>query len=178
MRTVARARSFAGDRDAFCPRRVTECRNILHPGLLVEIDGKEPTCFVCQHRVYADRPARGQTRRGHTATQGSTRMDPLACRRLGLTQVEVTQLGFGGAGLGDLFEVIPEAQAAATLEAAWDAGIRYYDTAPWYGLTQSEHRFGRALYRQPRRDFVLSPPRSAVPCTRCITQRPMIAAFG
>src|SRR6516162_3446177 len=83
-------------------------------------------------------------------------MDPLARRRLGLTQVEVTQLGFGGAGLGDLFEVIPEAQAAATLEAAWDAGIRYYDTAPWYGLTQSEHRFGRALYRQPRRDFVLS----------------------
>jgi ATP-dependent exoDNAse (exonuclease V) alpha subunit len=83
-------------------------------------------------------------------------MDPLARRRLGLTQVEVTQLGFGGAGLGDLFEVIPEAQAAATLQAAWDAGIRYYDTAPWYGLTQSEHRFGRALYRQPRRDFVLS----------------------
>ena len=83
-------------------------------------------------------------------------MDPLARRRLGLTEVEVTQLGFGGAGLGDLFEVIPEAQAAATLEAAWDAGIRYYDTAPWYGLTQSEHRFGRALYRQPRRDFVLS----------------------
>ena len=83
-------------------------------------------------------------------------MDPQVRRRLGLTQVEVTQLGFGGAGLGDLFEVIPEAQAAATLEAAWDAGIRYYDTAPWYGLTQSEHRFGRALYRQPRRDFVLS----------------------
>jgi D-threo-aldose 1-dehydrogenase len=45
-------------------------------------------------------------------------MDPLARRRLGLTAVEVTQLGFGGAGLGDLFEVIPEAQAAATLEAA------------------------------------------------------------
>jgi len=83
-------------------------------------------------------------------------MDPFARRRLGRTQVEVTQLGFGGAGLGDLFEVIPEAQAAATLQAAWDAGMRYYDTAPWYGLTQSEHRFGRALYRQPRRDFVLS----------------------
>src|SRR6516165_7378523 len=110
----------------------------------------------CELNFASPAPARGQTRRGHTTTQGSTRMDPLACRRLGLTQVEVTQLGFGGAGLGDLFEVIPEAQAAATLEAAWDAGIRYYDTAPWYGLTQSEHRFGRALYRQPRRDFVLS----------------------
>ncbi|HEY1934031.1 MAG TPA: aldo/keto reductase [Acetobacteraceae bacterium] len=83
-------------------------------------------------------------------------MDPLARRRLGRTQVEVTQLGFGGAGLGDLFEVIPEAQAAATLQAAWDAGLRYYDTAPWYGLTQSEHRFGRALYRRTRSDFVLS----------------------
>ncbi len=51
-------------------------------------------------------------------------MDPLARRRLGRTQVVVTQLGFGGAGLGDLFEVIPEAQAAATLQAAWEAGIR------------------------------------------------------
>src|SRR6516162_4777327 len=78
----------------------------------------------CELNFASPAPARGQTRRGHTATQGSTRMDPLACRRLGLTQVEVTQLGFGGAGLGDLFEVIPEAQAAATLEAAWDAGIR------------------------------------------------------
>ena len=83
-------------------------------------------------------------------------MDPFARRRLGRTGVEVTQLGFGGAGLGDLFEIVPDAQAAATLDAAWDAGIRYYDTAPWYGLTQSEHRFGRALYRRPRRDFVLS----------------------
>src|ERR1700722_2356791 len=90
------------------------------------------------------------------AAPGSKRMDPLARRRLGRTQVELTQLGFGGAGLGDLFEVIPEAQAPAPLHAAWDAGIRYYDTSPWYGLTQSEHRFGRALYRQPRRDFVLS----------------------
>ena len=83
-------------------------------------------------------------------------MDPFARRRLGRIDVHLTQLGFGGAGLGDLFEVIPEHQAAATLQAAWDAGIRYYDTAPWYGLTQSEHRFGRALYRQPRRDLVLS----------------------
>src|ERR1700720_3669346 len=94
--------------------------------------------------------------RGGIPRQGSKRMDPHVRRRLGPTQVEVTQLGFGGAGLGDLFEVIPEAQAAATLQAAWDAGIRYYHTSPWYGLTQSEHRFGRALYRQPHRDFVLS----------------------
>src|SRR4029077_17385477 len=57
------------------------------------------------------RPARAQTRRGHTAIQGSNRMDPLARRRLGLTEVEVTQLGFGGAGLGDLLEVTHEVQA-------------------------------------------------------------------
>jgi D-threo-aldose 1-dehydrogenase len=83
-------------------------------------------------------------------------MDPLARRRLGRTDVQLTQLGFGGAGLGDLFSFVPEDVAGATLAAAWEEGIRYYDTAPWYGLGQSEHRYGRALYRQPRKDFVLS----------------------
>jgi D-threo-aldose 1-dehydrogenase len=83
-------------------------------------------------------------------------MDPLARRTLGRTGVEVTQLGFGGAGLGDLFTVVPEAEAAATLQAAWDEGIRYYDTAPWYGRGQSEHRFGRFLYERQRGDYVLS----------------------
>jgi D-threo-aldose 1-dehydrogenase len=83
-------------------------------------------------------------------------MDPLASRKLGRTGIEVTQLGFGGAGLGDLFDVVEDADASATLQAAWDAGIRYYDTSPWYGRGQSEHRFGRALYRRPRADFVIS----------------------
>jgi D-threo-aldose 1-dehydrogenase len=83
-------------------------------------------------------------------------MDPLARRKLGRTNVAVTQLGLGGAGLGDLFDVVEDADASATLRAAWDAGIRYYDTSPWYGRGQSEHRFGRALYRRPRADYVLS----------------------
>ncbi len=83
-------------------------------------------------------------------------MDPTEKRQLGRTGVELTQLGFGGAGIGDLFEVVPEADAEATLKAAWDHGIRYFDTAPWYGRGQSEHRTGRALYRRPRQDFVLS----------------------
>ncbi|MGD0431082.1 MAG: aldo/keto reductase [Acetobacteraceae bacterium] len=83
-------------------------------------------------------------------------MDPLARRELGRTGIEVTQLGFGGAGLGDLFDVVEDTDASATLRAAWDAGIRYYDTSPWYGRGQSEHRFGRALYRRPRAEFVLS----------------------
>ena len=83
-------------------------------------------------------------------------MDSLVRRRLGRTNVEVTQLGLGGAGLGDLFDVVEDADASATLQAAWDAGIRYYDTSPWYGRGQSEHRLGRALYRRPRADYVLS----------------------
>jgi D-threo-aldose 1-dehydrogenase len=83
-------------------------------------------------------------------------MDPLARRKLGRTNVEVTQLGLGGAGLGDLFDMVDDADASATLRAAWDAGIRYYDTSPWYGRGQSEHRFGRALYRRPRADYVIS----------------------
>ena len=83
-------------------------------------------------------------------------MDPLARRTLGRTGVPLAQLGFGSAGLGDLFSVVPEAEANATLAAAWDAGIRYFDTAPWYGRGQAEHRVGRALYAQPRADFVVS----------------------
>jgi D-threo-aldose 1-dehydrogenase len=83
-------------------------------------------------------------------------VDPLARRKLGRTDVEVTQLGLGGAGLGDLFDVVDDRDADATLKTAWDAGIRYYDTSPWYGRGQSEHRFGRALYRRPRADYVLS----------------------
>jgi|SRR5690348_9893893 D-threo-aldose 1-dehydrogenase len=75
-------------------------------------------------------------------------MDPLVRRKIRRTNVEVTQLGFGGAGLGDLSVVVEDADATAALQAAWDAGIRYYDTCPWYGRGQSEHRFGRALYRR------------------------------
>ena len=83
-------------------------------------------------------------------------MDPLARRRLGKSGVELTAMGFGGAPLGELFTKVGDGDAEATLQAAWDAGIRYFDTAPWYGRGQSEHRFGRFLYRQPRPDFVLS----------------------
>ena len=83
-------------------------------------------------------------------------MDPLARRRLGKSGVELTAMGFGGAPLGELFTAVSDAEAEATLQAAWDAGIRYFDTAPWYGRGQSEHRFGRFLYRQPRQEFLLS----------------------
>src|SRR5437868_1040755 len=77
-------------------------------------------------------------------------------RRVGRTDTEVSVLGFGGATLGGLAERVPEDQAQATLEAAWDEGVRYFDTAPFYGLGLSELRVGRQLRERPRSEFVLS----------------------
>ncbi|MBB3910926.1 aldo/keto reductase [Sphingomonas desiccabilis] len=65
-------------------------------------------------------------------------------------------LGFGGAPLGNMFDVVDEATAEAALMAAWDSGVRYFDTAPHYGSGLSEHRFGAVLRRYPREQFVLS----------------------
>jgi D-threo-aldose 1-dehydrogenase len=83
-------------------------------------------------------------------------VNPSQTRPLGRTGVEVTQLGFGAGTLGDPFEVIAERQAEETLAAAWDAGLRFYDTAPWYGNTKSEHRTGHFLRTRARGEFVLS----------------------
>lgn len=77
-------------------------------------------------------------------------------RNIGKTETVVTELGFGCAGLGDLFDLLSEEQAQQILQAAWDAGIRYYDTAPFYGYGKSEHRLGHFLRQQPRNDFVVS----------------------
>src|SRR5712691_6823992 len=77
-------------------------------------------------------------------------------RRLGRTSVEVGELGFGGATIGGIGAPVTEAQAQATLDAAWDAGLRYYDTAPWYGRGVSELRVGRLLREKPRGEFVIS----------------------
>ena len=83
-------------------------------------------------------------------------MNPSETRKLGNSGVELTQLGFGSAPLGELFVRVDEATAAATLQAAWDAGIRYYDTAPYYGRGLAEIRCGRFLDTKPRSEFVLS----------------------
>ncbi|HEY8482004.1 MAG TPA: aldo/keto reductase [Spirillospora sp.] len=77
-------------------------------------------------------------------------------RRLGRTDVEVTQLGFGGGPLGGLFAPLDDATAAQALDAAWDSGIRYFDTSPHYGLGQSERRIGELLRAKPREQFTLS----------------------
>ena len=119
-------------------------------------------------------------------------------RRLGQTAVQLPALGFGGAGLmyggaarsaaaatasssdgrrsSNGFRLPTDQEAAATVDRVWEHGVRYFDTAPWYGRGQSEHRLGRALYdgeQRPRDEFVLptkvgrvltrprgSPPRS------------------
>jgi D-threo-aldose 1-dehydrogenase len=64
--------------------------------------------------------------------------------------------GLGGAPLGNLFRAVDDETAAATLDAAWDAGVRCFDTAPHYGAGLSEHRIGQALRTRPRDAFVLS----------------------
>ncbi|GAB7188385.1 AKR15A family of aldo-keto reductase [Kitasatospora sp. Ki12] len=66
------------------------------------------------------------------------------------------RLGFGTAPLGNMFRAIPDVEALATVEAAWDHGIRYYDTAPFYGAGLAEERLGEVLSAKPRDSYVLS----------------------
>ena len=72
------------------------------------------------------------------------------------TGLHVTQMVFGGAPIGGLYEPVSEETAAGALEAAWAAGIRAFDTAPHYGVGLSERRIGAFLAGRPRADFVLS----------------------
>jgi D-threo-aldose 1-dehydrogenase len=77
-------------------------------------------------------------------------------RRLGSTGVAVSTLGFGAAPIGNMFTAIADDTALAAVHTAWDGGIRYFDTAPHYGLGLSESRLGRALAGRPRDEYVLS----------------------
>ena len=72
------------------------------------------------------------------------------------SRLRLTRFGLGCAPLAGLYEPASDAEAAAVLQAAWDAGLRYFDTAPYYGYTQSEHRVGRFLRDKPRESFVIS----------------------
>lgn len=80
----------------------------------------------------------------------------LPMANVGSTPLRITQVGFGGAPLGGLYAAVSDAQAWGALEAAWDAGIRYFDTAPLYGFGLSEQRLGRFLATKPRSDFTIS----------------------
>jgi D-threo-aldose 1-dehydrogenase len=68
----------------------------------------------------------------------------------------VTELGFGGAQIGNLYRATTDEEATAAVAAAWAAGVRYFDTAPHYGLGLSERRLGRALRDYGRDDIVVS----------------------
>jgi D-threo-aldose 1-dehydrogenase len=80
----------------------------------------------------------------------------LQTRRLGHTGVSLTELGFGAAPIGNLYQPRTDAEVDALLQDAWDAGLRYFDTAPLYGFGLSETRLGKFLRTKPRGDFVIS----------------------
>lgn len=83
-------------------------------------------------------------------------MNPIERTRLGRTDVQVTRLGLGLAPIAGLFDAVGDEQAAATVERAWELGIRFFDTAPLYGNGLSERRSGRVLAKKPRADLTLS----------------------
>lgn len=83
-------------------------------------------------------------------------MNKLPSRPLGRTDVRLSTLGLGAAALAGLYDRVDGATAAATLQAAWDANLRFIDTAPFYGYTRSERRVGAFLEGRRRAGYVLS----------------------
>ena len=83
-------------------------------------------------------------------------MNHLKKRFLGKTGLKLPLLGFGGAPLGELFKKVSLPQANETLNQAYESGIRYYDTAPFYGHGLGEHRLGQMLRQKIRIEFILS----------------------
>jgi D-threo-aldose 1-dehydrogenase len=83
-------------------------------------------------------------------------------------ELNFTAMGFGSAPLGNYLRPLSEAECDLTLSAAWDSGMRYFDTAPLYGLGLSEMRVGRLLQSRPRKDFILSTKvgRLLTPCAK------------
>lgn len=83
-------------------------------------------------------------------------MRPDERRVLGRSGLEVSQMGFGGAPLGNMYQAFSDEDARATVGACYEAGIRFFDTAPLYGFGLSEHRVGEALRWCDRDSYVLS----------------------
>ena len=72
------------------------------------------------------------------------------------TDLDLGRLGYGAANLGNLYRAMTEDEAWQVLDAAWESGIRHFDTAPHYGLGLSERRLGRFLSTKPRADYTVS----------------------
>ncbi len=83
-------------------------------------------------------------------------MQPSQKNKFGRVDLEVTAFSFGAAPIGNIFREIDEQTSDAMIQSAWEAGIRYYDTAPMYGHGLSELRTGQSLRWKNRDDFVLS----------------------
>ncbi|MDP1966120.1 MAG: aldo/keto reductase [Reyranella sp.] len=83
-------------------------------------------------------------------------MTTLKRRKVGKTKLEVTELGLGGAPMGGFRATIPDADAVKLTDDGYDAGIRFFDTSPYYGYGRSELRMGAALREKPRDSYVLS----------------------
>lgn len=81
---------------------------------------------------------------------------PLPANAVGGRYRPPTRFGMGGTQVAGGFVAVGDEQAAATLQASWDAGVRFYDTSPWYGLGLSERRFGAFFHDKPRDQFVIS----------------------
>ncbi|MEV0408847.1 aldo/keto reductase [Actinoallomurus sp. NPDC050550] len=77
-------------------------------------------------------------------------------QRLGTSAARVTRIGFGAAAIGGLYASVDAADAEAAIQAAWDGGVRYFDTAPHYGVGLSEERLGAFLRERPHTDFTVS----------------------
>src|SRR5215470_19233040 len=102
-----------------------------------------PTTSRSAWRRYSiERPVSRQTARGPMTT--------LRRRKVGKTNLEVTELGLGGAPIGGFRATISDAEAIKLTDAAYDGGVRYFDTSPFYGYGRSELRMGAALREKPR----------------------------
>ena len=101
------------------------------------------------------RPGEGAAKAGGAVAGGNTAAggNPASGGSGGLA---FTELGLGTAPLGNLYRAVPDDEAQAILERAWSGGVRYFDTAPLYGLGLSERRLGALLRGKPRDDYVLS----------------------
>jgi D-threo-aldose 1-dehydrogenase len=84
------------------------------------------------------------------------KMVTLATRPLLKRPIRLTEISLGCAQLGNLYRAITDDQARATVDTAWEQGVRYFDTAPHYGLGLSERRLGAALTGRPRSEYLLS----------------------
>ena len=83
-------------------------------------------------------------------------MDPFESRRISDTDISVTCFGFGGASMGNMYAVAQDDEAMEAIRTAYEARIRYFDTAPMYGFGKSERLYGSVLKNLPRDSFVLS----------------------